>query len=608
MFVITVATDPPVIDTSRQYVAPARNCSPPTRAHRILVLDGDLGAALAVVRSLVQRHYVVHVASASAQPISAFSKGVSGCFQYPDPLRQEQDFLAWLGAHQADKGYDLIIPVSERTLVPLAAHRPLFAHSRIAMADAGSLACVLDKSATFKLAQSLGVRIPDSHYLGYLSELEKLATELSYPLVVKPSRSVAPGESGYSKHNVSYATSRVSLDAICSDLLQHGPVILQSYFVGQGVGIELIAKDGEILYAFQHRRLHELPLTGGGSSLRVSAELEPELLDAATKLIRALSWSGVAMVEFKWNPHTRDYCLMEINGRLWGSLPLAVAAGADFPAMLAELYLTGALRQYPAYRRGIYCRNLASDLMWHELVLRTRSTLLAPVPPMPAILRDLALVLSARHYFDTQTWRDPLPGLVELRRLAASYSARLIGLLADKRYALHQRLLWRNGTVRERVREAKTLLFVCYGNINRSAVAAVIMATQLPANCDKTVLSAGFHHQENRPADARMVSIAAERGVDLGASRSTLVSAQLLAASDIVFVMEKSHRDQLLAIAPELEARIFLLGPGAQPHGEGATDIPDPYNRDVSIYRAVFGQIQRAVTTLGDAMRIDYDG
>src|SRR5207302_298489 len=64
--------------------------------------------------------------------------------------------------------------------------------------------------------------------------------------------------------------------------------------------------------------------------------------DYAVKLLEALDWTGLAMVEFKVGAD--GVRLMEINGRIWGSLPLAVRSGVDFPAMLAELWLgAGAL-------------------------------------------------------------------------------------------------------------------------------------------------------------------------------------------------------------------------------------------------------------------------
>lgn len=566
---------------------------------RILVLDADLIPALTVVRSLIKQHYIVDVSSARDAPIASFSRRVTHCYRYPDPLEGEELFINWMERHLASTHYDLVIPVTERTLVPLSAQRHRLGNTRFAMADADSLNRVLDKAETFKLAESLGVSVPHSIYLSHASQLEEFGAELAYPVVVKPSRSVsaAAGKAGYSKRNVSYASSASALHNQCQQSLRHSPVILQSYFQGVGAGIELIAKDGQILYSFQHIRLHEVPLTGGGSSFRVSAAIEPVLLGASEKLIRALRWTGVAMVEFKWDPKSGRYCLMEINGRLWGSLPLAVAAGADFPAMLAELHITGSLGDYPAYRCGVYCRNLVSDLMWHEMVLRAHRSgkiqagIPTSIPTGKVLLRDLVRLFSLKHYFDTQSLRDPLPGLVEIKRLCGRYWGRVAGIFDERRFARNQRLLCQNGTVNKRLYDAQSVLFICYGNINRSAVAEVIMESLLPADSDKLVLSAGFHGEEQRPADKRMQAIAAEHGFDLSQSRSTCITEQLVNDSDIIFVMEKKHYDDLLSDYPSMGEKTFLLG---------ITQIPDPYNRSEEIYRSCFTQIHRAVARLSN--------
>ena len=51
----------------------------------------------------------------------------------------------------------------------------------------------------------------------------------------------------------------------------------------------------------------------------------------AAALVNELSWHGPIMIEFKFDRNTGAVKLMEINGRFWGSLPLAVKAGLDFP-------------------------------------------------------------------------------------------------------------------------------------------------------------------------------------------------------------------------------------------------------------------------------------
>ena len=77
-----------------------------------------------------------------------------------------------------------------------------------------------------------------------------------------------------------------NLDEIC-DLSEEdlgSDFAAQENFVGIGVGVELLALQGEILTAFQHERVHEAP-TGGISGYRKSVPLDPELLDAARLLV-----------------------------------------------------------------------------------------------------------------------------------------------------------------------------------------------------------------------------------------------------------------------------------------------------------------------------------
>ncbi len=440
------------------------------RGSRILVLDADLVPALAVARSLVAAHCQVVVASPSPGAITAYAAGVLTHLVYPDPLVDNQVFVRWLEEEAGERRYDLVIPVSERTLVPLVRceHR---VNARIATAEPAAVEKVLDKWKTFAIARQLGIPVPESFYIERPEQVEPLLDAISYPVVIKPARSVSLGSRGGSRRNVAYAHNAEQLRRLCVSCLTHSPVILQSYFQGQGVGVELLARHGEVVFAFQHRRLHEVPLTGGGSSFRVSVPLEPALLEAAEKLMGALGWHGVAMVEFKWRPDSGDYCLMEINGRFWGSLPLAIAAGADFPAMLARLELTGDTGPLPAYREGVYCRNLSTDTSWLEIVARAwlDGGESAKAPAVGTVVKDLLLTFSPRHHFDVQRLSDPLPGLVEIRRLIRHYRVRVSGLVGERLFYINQRLAWRSGEVRERIRQASRILFICYGNINRSA-------------------------------------------------------------------------------------------------------------------------------------------
>ena len=68
------------------------------------------------------------------------------------------------------------------------------------------------------------------------------------------------------------------------------------------------------------------------SVYRESVAADPDLVRRSRALLDAFGWCGVAMVEYKLDERTGTPYLMEVNGRFWGSLQLAIDAGVDFPS------------------------------------------------------------------------------------------------------------------------------------------------------------------------------------------------------------------------------------------------------------------------------------
>ena len=571
------------------------------RGDAVLVLDGDMVPALTIARSLGRLGLRIVVAAHEAKPLAGYSRHVERTLTYPDPLTEEQAFLGWCKQVIAEQDYDLIVPVTERTVVPMAALASLPGGDRIAVAAAESLNIALDKNKTIQLAKQLGIPTPKTVYVEGHEQLRAGIGPLQFPVVIKPSHSIGENDSHRMQLRVEYAFDETDLENKLQHYFRYGPVLLQEYVLGEGVGIELIAAHGNTVFSFQHRRLHEMPLTGGGSSLRVSEAVAPELLRASKSLMKAMSWHGVAMVEFKWNPINRRFALMEINGRFWGSLPLAVAAGADFPAMLYELYRHGRVAPRLEAKPGVYCRKLSSDLYWHELVFRREAPAqLVRFPTGREMFRDWLRIFSWNHNFDVQQWRDIRPGLVDLQRIVSRQFSRAVNLVNDRRAAARERQAWRKGTVDELLRDAGQVLFVCYGNINRSALAESYFRKRVPAERVEAV-SAGFHQVEGRPADPVMVDVAASRGLDLGASLSRTLNDQMVHGSDVIFVMELKHKQQLCERYPEACGKTFLLNAGASQQ-DSAVEIADPYGQPREVYEACAELVVASVDRLAASL------
>ncbi len=142
------------------------------------------------------------------------------------------------------------------------------------------------------------------------------------------------------------------------------------------------------------------------------------------------------------------------------------------------------------------------------------------------------------------------------------------------------------------------ILVVCYGNICRSPYAAARLQLQFdqPGLMDIRVDSAGFIGP-GRPANSQGAAIALTLGLDLGVHRSKLVNPADLARANLVLVMTRRQREQLLSQFGVEAQRVELLG-DFDIEDPPLRDIDDPYGRSDAEFRRVFAQIDRSITGL----------
>jgi predicted ATP-grasp superfamily ATP-dependent carboligase len=192
------------------------------------------------------------------------------------------------------------------------------------------------------------------------------------------------------------------------------PMLLQEYCQGAGVGVEMLVDKGKCLSVFQHRRLQELPYSGGVAVTAIAEPPNPALVQSSLALLRALRWSGIAMVEFKVDPADGQAVLMEVNGRYWGTISLPVMAGIDFPLYHWKL-VHGEMPVTPSeYAAGTKWRwTVGCIARLHGLLSASlgsgeaRTALLLTLKHLPAVFN------SSIHdaLFDVS---DPMPAVFEL--------------------------------------------------------------------------------------------------------------------------------------------------------------------------------------------------
>lgn len=558
----------------------------------VLVLGHGDRAFLTVIRSLGRAGLNVHVAMCAADDIALKSRYVT---QWHDVPAYQAGGDAWINAIEAlleAIEFQLVIPCEDQAVIPLQHYRQRL-QDRCQLYTLGEKAyeIAFSKIKSSELATELGIAQPRTVTLTPDGGLESIA-DFSWPVIVKPPSSFTSTDLS-AKRGVTRCRTPEELMATLTAMQSWGGALVQENFSGSGVGVELLVHQGEVLVAFQHVRVHE-PLEGGGSSYRRSASLHPELLAASKSMMKALDYTGVAMVEFKYDFATGDWVFIEINGRFWGSLPLAVAAGVDFPRYLYEM-LVHDRREFPQrYRTPLYCRNISSDQRWLRSNLSAdKSDPLLATRPLRAVAMEPLNVLRLRERWDTLVWDDPAPGIADLANIVSDAGRKLARVCRRRIHDASIVRRWHRRRVLARARNAMNILFVCKGNICRSPFAEHYARRWLPPTV--TVKSCGYYPIDGRPSPAIAQQVAQQFGIELESHRSQVISEQLVADADLIFIFDELNRDTVSQRFPSSSGRIFEVGVLGSRY---PCRVDDPYGGEEATFANAYAQIAEAIDHL----------
>jgi predicted ATP-grasp superfamily ATP-dependent carboligase len=343
----------------------------------VLVLDADSQAGLYVLRSLGRRGVSVTAGSHRLPSLGGLSRYSDGTYRHPDPEQAVEAFVAHLVDYLETVPHFAVVPVRDRTSLVLAKHKARIeaTGATAAIEDWSRFGLTYDKGRLFALAEPLGVPTPETFDPGSLAAVEELAPEVPYPAVVKPRSKTVLDDSGRCHYTEiddgHYVDGPDELVEAYRRVLARNPVLearghhplVQEYVEGETTTTVVLAEAGEVVAHFQERRLRTYPESGGYSTL-VRGIDDPSMLAHAEEVIRALEWTGPAMVEFMRTPGGEHH-LIEVNGRYWGSVPLAIESGVDVPWMHFQQLRGREVSPPASYRRDVlYHRLFNEDLLW----------------------------------------------------------------------------------------------------------------------------------------------------------------------------------------------------------------------------------------------------
>jgi len=374
-----------------------------------LLTDGNERAALAAARSLVRAGFEVGVAAGGRQRWSL--AGVSRCVRRlrlaTDPLADPSGYAAEVGSLVRELNVRVLLPVTDASVEALlAGRRHIPASVALPFPDLRTYRDASDKAAMLERARQAGLAVPETVLLRDADA--PVPSAAFFPAVLKPHRSVVSSAVAAERRHldVRFVDTPEQCRAVLRTLAKPAfPVLLQRRVRGPGEGLFVLRWDGQVVAEFAHRRLREKPPEGGISVYRESIALDEALVEAGRRLLQELDWQGVAMIECKRDEETGRHVFMEVNGRLWGSLQLAIDAGVDFPALLVACALGEPVPLVTHYRVGVRSRWFWGDVDHLYLQLRDGGRF--------ASVRDFFRFDFRRDREEIWRWRDPAPFMLE---------------------------------------------------------------------------------------------------------------------------------------------------------------------------------------------------
>ena len=355
----------------------------------LIVEDGFQRGSLAACRALGRTGWEVGIGSPE-KGFASSSRYTTAWHEVPPPEEHESGFVAGVRRAVGAGGYELVFGAGDGEVLALSAARddlgalfPYGPHEDVVRA--------FDKVALSEAAQRVGLAVPAR------------ARPEEAPVVVKPRHTTVHDPDGGPlrlraevKHTQDEAEARVEyLEGVGAEPL------VQRYVDGDLVAqIAVTDRESRVVAAVQQRASSMTPR--GGTARGETEALDAGLAEGVAALLADLNWFGIAQVQFQVPPGGEPV-LIDLNGRFYGSMALALAAGLNLPAVWASLATDRPLPTIEPPRIGVRYHWLESDLR-------------RAVQERRGLAGTLRYAVGARHGIWDK--RDPLPGVRHAGRLA----------------------------------------------------------------------------------------------------------------------------------------------------------------------------------------------
>jgi predicted ATP-grasp superfamily ATP-dependent carboligase len=251
----------------------------------------------------------------------------------------EGEYVQALAAIVREGRYEMLIPGSDQALRAISANRAqLEAHVLLALPPHEVVLRSLDKLALARSALAAGLPCPETAVCSGVEQALAAAEALSYPVLIKPQHVVTelgPSLERHASLRVNGPEELARRVPVCGDAC-----LVQSAASGEVVSYAGVRAGGSMLAVAMSRYSRTWPPSAGPNTFSVSAEPPAGLTERTGRLLDDIGWEGMFQLQLIHSSGD-SFSVIDLNPRPYGSLSLAIAAGANIPAVWTEWALGG---------------------------------------------------------------------------------------------------------------------------------------------------------------------------------------------------------------------------------------------------------------------------
>ena len=381
------------------------------------VLGGTTSNGLSFVRSLGRKGVPVVAIGTLASAAMKSRYGVKVELQdVTDDEIQHLSFLRTVGKQLPVKG--VLIPTSDAYVLFMSRNRAsLEEYYDFVLSEHSVLEIITNKKLQYQFASDIDIPVPRTFSPERPGNIEQVAIHVSYPCIIKPASSHLWGK--YQRQNGLRGSGKVAVAESRSELIRQYKEMSKS-------GLELLVQErieggddhfyalmtylnraSQPLAIFTKRKIRQWPVDYGNGSFQTSV-WEPEIAELGLKLLKAMGYRGMAMIEFKKDPRDGKFKLIELNPRSVLPQQIAIDCGVDFPFIVYQDARGQQVVPVNTFKTGVKWINFEDDVQSYLQYRRTNKL---------SLLSWLRSIKDARS-FAYFAWYDPAPFLLVTLALA----------------------------------------------------------------------------------------------------------------------------------------------------------------------------------------------